>query len=249
MRNVTTYDALASDYDSLRFGKHWGRYDFEETRAVIQDIVSTQLAACPSSYWSALDLACGTGKIAVTLGQLGGNVVALDLSPNMLQQCSARSKEAGVEGKVRFTIGSAEAIPYRTGSFDCAFSFRFFHLLPAEAYPGVLREMVRVVKPGGYIVLETKNRWYGGVMFWIKDFLRRKKGWTMFSSYMDPKKMRLLADEVEGVSLESIGGLLLPKGWLVMKYPRLRKLARVAARKHMRFIAAQLVAIYRKDAQ
>ena len=114
---------------------------------------------------------------------------------------------------------------------------------------GVLREMVRVVKPGGYIVLETKNRWYGGVMFWIKDFLRRKKGWTMFSSYMDPKKMRLLADEVEGVSLESIGGLILPKGWLVMKYPRLRKLARVAARKHMKFIAAQLVAIYRKDAQ
>jgi ubiquinone/menaquinone biosynthesis C-methylase UbiE len=244
-RHAATYDTLASTYHSLRFGDRYGRYDFEETQALIKDLLPSVLPA--SSAWRALDLACGTGKIAVTLGQLGGTVVALDAALGMLRQCSARSKEAGVEGKVTLTNASAGALPYKDGSFDVCFSFRFLHLLPVEAYAGILQEMVRVVKPGGYVVIEVRNRWYGGVVFRIKDLIKRIKRDPNVSSSLGVNQVRLLEREVDGISLQSICGLLLPKGWWLIEHPRLRRFARMQARKSLKGISAQLVAIYRKD--
>jgi ubiquinone/menaquinone biosynthesis C-methylase UbiE len=244
-RHAVTYNSLASTYHRLRFGDRYGRYDFEETQALIKDILPTMLPA-GSSSWRALDLACGTGKIAVTLGQLGGRVVALDAAPAMLRQCSARSREAGVEDNVILTNASAASLPYKDGSFDVCFSFRFLHLLPAEAYTSIIREMIRVVAPGGYVVIEVRNRWYGGVVFRIKDFIRRLKRNPNVSSSVSASELRLLEQIIDGVSLQSIWGLLLPKGWWLSEHPHLQQFARAKARKSLRGISAQLVAIYRK---
>jgi demethylmenaquinone methyltransferase / 2-methoxy-6-polyprenyl-1,4-benzoquinol methylase len=105
----------------------------------------------------ALDVATGTGDLALELaGRVGpdGEVVGSDFSERMLEL--ARVKAAARPGvvserAVRFEAGNALALPYRDGEFDAAtvgFGARNF----SDLARGV-REMARVVRPGGHVVI------------------------------------------------------------------------------------------------
>ena len=93
----------------------------------------------------ALDVATGTGDLAVALRAAGAEVVGCDFSEEMLE--IARRKE----GSVRFEWADALELPYEADSFDAAtvgFGARNFSDLERG-----LREMVRVVRPGGRVVV------------------------------------------------------------------------------------------------
>jgi demethylmenaquinone methyltransferase/2-methoxy-6-polyprenyl-1,4-benzoquinol methylase len=100
----------------------------------------------------ALDVATGTGDLAFELaGRVapGGEVVGSDFSERML--ALARSKAASRPEMVRFESGNALSLPYGDGEFDAAtvgFGARNFSDLAQG-----LREMVRVVRPGGRVVI------------------------------------------------------------------------------------------------
>jgi demethylmenaquinone methyltransferase/2-methoxy-6-polyprenyl-1,4-benzoquinol methylase len=99
----------------------------------------------------ALDVATGTGDLALELARRvmpGGEVVGSDFSEGMLEH--ARRKAAGVQG-VRFEQANALALPYGDGEFAAAtvgFGARNFSDLDQG-----LREMARVVRPGGRVVV------------------------------------------------------------------------------------------------
>jgi demethylmenaquinone methyltransferase / 2-methoxy-6-polyprenyl-1,4-benzoquinol methylase len=96
----------------------------------------------------ALDVATGTGDLALELARRGVDVVGSDFSEGMLEQ--ARRKAQGVPG-VRFEQANALALPYADGEFDAAtvgFGARNFSDLEQG-----LREMARVVRPGGRVVV------------------------------------------------------------------------------------------------
>jgi ubiquinone/menaquinone biosynthesis C-methylase UbiE len=244
--HALVYNTLAPEYHKVRFGDRRGRYDFEETRALIRDLMPVLLAG-RSKNWLALDLACGTGKIAVSVAQLRGKVVALDAAPMMLHQCLRRSRDAGIREKLFPVNAAAKHLPFRDSAFDVVFSFRFLHLFPAEEYPNLLREMARVVKPGGYIVVEVKNRWYGGLRHWTEDLFRALRGQTTFSSCMTIRQMRLLTQQIGNLTLQCTHGLLLPKGWWGLERFRLSQVLRMLARQPLKSISAHLVVTYRKD--
>ncbi len=92
-----------------------------------------------------LDVACGTGDMAVSLVERGCTVTGIDLSEEML--AIARQKAP----IVTFMIADAEHLPFPDASFDavtCAFGVRnFVHLEQG------LKEMLRVLKPGGTMVI------------------------------------------------------------------------------------------------
>jgi demethylmenaquinone methyltransferase/2-methoxy-6-polyprenyl-1,4-benzoquinol methylase len=93
----------------------------------------------------ALDVATGTGDLAVALAARGAEVVGADFSDGMLER--ARQKAPGI----RFEHADALALPYEDGSFDAAtvgFGARNFGDLERG-----LAEMVRVVRPGGRVVI------------------------------------------------------------------------------------------------
>src|SRR3954449_10364656 len=93
----------------------------------------------------ALDVASGTGDLAIELAARGGDVVGSDFSPGMLAR--ARTKAPGLT----WEQADAMALPYGDDTFDAAtvgFGARNFGDLPQG-----LREMVRVVKPGGRVVI------------------------------------------------------------------------------------------------
>jgi demethylmenaquinone methyltransferase / 2-methoxy-6-polyprenyl-1,4-benzoquinol methylase len=104
-----------------------------------------------SSGGRALDVATGTGDLALALARRvgpSGEVVGSDFSDGMLAR--AREKAAGVPG-VRFEHADALALPYEDQSFDAAtvgFGARNFGDLARG-----LAEMVRVVRPGGRVVV------------------------------------------------------------------------------------------------
>jgi ubiquinone/menaquinone biosynthesis C-methylase UbiE len=99
-----------------------------------------------------LDVACGTGS---TLRQLAvafpaARLYGLDLSPHYV--AFARERLHGTDAAL--VADNAEAMPYRDGWFDAVVSVYLFHELPKNARRAVLREMWRVLRPGGVLVIE-----------------------------------------------------------------------------------------------
>ena len=93
-----------------------------------------------------LDVATGTGAVASRLLRRGCTVTGLDQSPGMLRVARARLGD-----RVRFVEGRAESLPFEDASFD---ALTFTYLLRYVDEPGdVLRELARVVRPGGTMAM------------------------------------------------------------------------------------------------
>ncbi len=96
-----------------------------------------------------LDVACGTGNVALAAARLGASVTGLDFAPNLLAQARERAQAAGLA--VRFDEGDAEALPYADGSFDLVVSA--FGVMFAPRPELAAAELLRVCRPGGRIAL------------------------------------------------------------------------------------------------
>lgn len=98
-----------------------------------------------------LDVACGTGVVAVTATQTGAEVSGLDLSPVLL--ADARRNADVIDADIDFVEGDVEAMPYPDASFDVVLS-QFGHMFAPRPAVAVA-EMLRVLKPGGRIAFST----------------------------------------------------------------------------------------------
>lgn len=97
-----------------------------------------------------LDVGCGPGIVTAELAPHAKELVAFDLTPEMIAQARKRCKEAGF-ANVRFEIGQAERLPFEDASFDAVVSRYTFHHFSDPST--VLAEMVRVVRAKGRIVI------------------------------------------------------------------------------------------------
>jgi demethylmenaquinone methyltransferase/2-methoxy-6-polyprenyl-1,4-benzoquinol methylase len=97
-----------------------------------------------------LDLAGGTGDIAALLSPMvGGNgsVVLSDINQAMLEVGRRRLEDRGIVGNVRYALANAESLPFPSRSFDAVtMAFGLRNVTDKEQ---ALREMLRVLKPGG----------------------------------------------------------------------------------------------------
>jgi len=96
-----------------------------------------------------LDIGCGTGTLLVKLKRQYGaaQVVGLDPDPKALRR--ARLKAARAAVSVQFDQGLANELPYKRESFDRVFSSFMFHHLDKHERENMLKEVLRVLKPGG----------------------------------------------------------------------------------------------------
>lgn len=96
-----------------------------------------------------LDIGCGTGTLAVQLKQQfpAAHVFGLDPDPKALRRAKAKAERAAVS--VELEEAFADKLPYDEASFDRVFSSFMFHHLEGTDREKALREVLRVLKPGG----------------------------------------------------------------------------------------------------
>jgi len=159
------FDSVGPEWDALR-------------KVFNDDVLRARaLAHLAPPDWTVADVGTGTGILAIELARLGLGVIAVDHSPRMLEAARAKLEEEGFAferedvavcagedagaGRVELRAGEASALPLADGEVDAALAHMVLHYLPAPA--DALREMARVVRPGGALV--------------VVDFVRHEAEW------------------------------------------------------------------------
>ena len=100
-----------------------------------------------------LDVGCGTGSLAVLIKRLHPDVDVVGLDPDPKALARARRKAEREAVSIRLDRGFSNELPYSAASFDLVFSSLMFHHLSAEEKGPTLREIRRVLRPGGFLHL------------------------------------------------------------------------------------------------
>ena len=129
-----------------------------------------------------LDVACGTGEQAITLANAGIDVTGIDLSPAMLRVARDKSPQA-----IAYILGSAEALPFGSGSFDCATISLALHEMAFETSMGTTREMLRVLQPGGKLIAfdyAAPKNWKSAFALALLGLVERIAGKEHFKNFV-----------------------------------------------------------------
>jgi len=151
-----TFDRISRRYDLINTVMTAGRH--HAWRRLAAEV------ATAGTMGTALDVATGTGDFAVALAERPNvtDVVGLDFAGEMLGLAVRKTAQRGMSGRVRYLAGDAHTLPFPETRFACAtvgFGLRSF-----VDVPQTLREMTRVVVPGGkVVVLEIVRMERGGL--------------------------------------------------------------------------------------
>ncbi|MBK9152712.1 MAG: class I SAM-dependent methyltransferase [Chloracidobacterium sp.] len=96
-----------------------------------------------------LDVACGSGNLAIIAAKKGAEVTGIDIAENLIDAAKRRAAAEGLE--IKFEQGDAEAMPYAEDSFDLVMTMFGAMFAPRPAVTA--SELVRVCKPGGRIAM------------------------------------------------------------------------------------------------
>ncbi len=107
-----------------------------------------------------LEVAPGPARLSAELHP-APIAIGMDFSPRMLAEARRRTRTARGPGW-HFVRGDGFALPFRSGSFDFAFSVRFVRRFEPPARQRLYAELRRVLRPGGHLVLDAQNRLVAG---------------------------------------------------------------------------------------
>lgn len=96
-----------------------------------------------------LDVACGTGNLAIPAARAGARVSGIDIAPNLIAQARLEAQIAGCS--IAFEVGDAEALPYGDGQFETTVTM--FGAMFAYRPERAASELVRVTKRGGRVAM------------------------------------------------------------------------------------------------
>jgi ubiquinone/menaquinone biosynthesis C-methylase UbiE len=123
-----------------------------------------------------LDLGCGTGTLAIWAKRefQEANVSGLDGDPKVLARARRKAADAGLP--IRFDQGLSDDLPYPDASFDRVLSSLFFHHLERKAKERTIREVSRVMRPGGELHVADWGRPGGPAMWTLSWSIRLLDG-------------------------------------------------------------------------
>ncbi|WP_100610943.1 bifunctional demethylmenaquinone methyltransferase/2-methoxy-6-polyprenyl-1,4-benzoquinol methylase UbiE [Confluentibacter lentus] len=161
------FDTISGDYDGLNRVISFG-IDIKWRKKVVHIVKETN----PKII---LDIATGTGDLAIALAKTNATkIIGLDISSGMLEIGKEKIKKQGLDNKIEMVLGDSENMPFEDNTFDAitvSFGVRNF-----ETLENGLKEILRVLKPGGcFVILETsiptKTPYKQGYNFYTKNIL------------------------------------------------------------------------------
>jgi cyclopropane fatty-acyl-phospholipid synthase-like methyltransferase len=114
-------------------------------------------ALAPAPGETVLDIGCGVGTFAFHAAKAGATTTGIDYSPESIKAATTLTKSYGLDDRARFIVGSALALPFENASFDKIVSADFIEHITDEEKYAFCREIDRVQKPDGRIVIFTPN--------------------------------------------------------------------------------------------
>ena len=147
---TTTVGADTSDYRRM-VRSLWSQGDYDRfATELIWEIGPVLVeAAKVSPGQRLLDVAAGTGNVALRAAEAGADVVAVDLTPEHFEAGRRHARDRGVE--IRWVEGDAQALPFEAEEFDVVTSS--FGAIFAPDHQRTAGELLRVCKPGGTIAM------------------------------------------------------------------------------------------------
>ena len=156
---IWLYDVTAKKYDGIK------QFDAGHERQTIVEPLLNGLTG-EASYW-VLDVATGTGRVPALLlksPNFTGRIVGLDAAGKMLALASAKlnALSNGQNKRTVLVQQVAEALPFPEDTFSAVTCLEALEFFPSEV--NALREMVRVLRPGGFL-MTTRRRGYEARLF------------------------------------------------------------------------------------
>ena len=181
------FNQQAATYDTDIKGQH---------ARSLYPVLLEKLSRIP--FQSALDLGCGTGEMLKLILQedVGKKLYGIDLSEKMLHVAKSKLPE-----QVKLLLGDSEALPFPDNTFDVVYCNDSFHHYPAPM--NVLREVHRVLKPGGTFLMG--DCWQPLVGRIIMNFYMRHSKEGDVKIYSEAEIVSMLSKYFRNVSWEQIG--------------------------------------------
>jgi len=228
------YDRLAERYDQSRFGGPFGEFHADNMLRLIDWLLPSTLKPC-----KVLDVAAGTGIAALRLAKKGHAVTAIDISEPMVRLGQAKARSESLP--VSFAVGNARSLPYPDEHFDLLVSVMFLYLdWSHEDRVVFMNEMRRVLKPGGFLVLEVLNPFWGPLVEWYQQFLEERRH--------TKSTRRQTAELIAGFKVLGKGACNYPKlSWVhKISVPFARFLARMGRYPPLRWIGLERYLLLQK---
>jgi SAM-dependent methyltransferase len=147
-----TTSAITTDVERLkaRLKMIWMAGDYDIFSRYLEDSAREFYERLPvSPGGTLLDVACGSGQLALMAAKDGLEVTGVDIATNLVARARARARAAGL--RVRFEEADAEALPFADAQFDAVTSLIGAMFAPRPDL--VATELLRVCKPGGIIAM------------------------------------------------------------------------------------------------
>lgn len=139
-----------ADYDAIAG-------EFDRTRAYCWEGLE-RFASYAREGDRVLDFGCGNGRLARLFHGKNIFYIGADQSGGLIAR--AREKYAEEKGSIEFVLLTDDVLPFPDASFDCVFSIAALHHIPStQERERTLRELHRVLKPGGRLVITVWNLW------------------------------------------------------------------------------------------
>jgi SAM-dependent methyltransferase len=140
-------------------GTKHGKWDLEKFFETGSQEISALTSAAeklglPKEHDWALDFGCGVGRLTRALSPLFQNVVGLDISQSMLD----RAAELNSQSNCQFLLNDSDSLPFPAGQFDLIYTALVLQHVPTqESIRRYIAEFVRVLKPGGLLVMQIPH--------------------------------------------------------------------------------------------
>ena len=165
------------DYAAMKEGTKalWSLGDYSQIEKFTHTASAALLDACAiSAGQEVLDVAAGTGNLALLAAAEGASVVASDLTPKLIERGKQRTAEAGVD--IEWVAADAEHLPFENERFDCTVSV--FGAMFAPRPRRTAEEMFRVTRPGNTVGMAnwTPEGFNGRVFAMMNEYAPRAQG-------------------------------------------------------------------------